>query len=273
VADEDFTNADRSWRLWSSVAVIGFLLIGALLGFVVIPVVQGQAAGLSAYTAICRAIGILPGSPAQGTPPSGAKAQPTSLVSWETLTDLFHGDREAGAKVAEGQCGACHASDGSTPDPTIPRMAGQSAFAIYKQLHDFKSGSRVNEIMSAQVENLDDKQIADVAAYYGSLVRGSLDAVKAGYAGAETRALIERGDSRRALPACNSCHGVRAGGPIETPTLTGQYQQYLLGQLHAFAKAERHNDIYERMRSVAGRLTEREMELLARFYASPNMQQ
>jgi cytochrome c553 len=100
--------------------------------------------------------------------------------------------------VAEGACGACHAPDGSTPDPSIPRMAGQSIFAIYKQLHDFKSGARVSEIMSGQVENLDDKQIADVATYYGSLVRGDLDAVKAGYAGAEARDLIRVTESARA---------------------------------------------------------------------------
>ncbi|MBV8398214.1 MAG: cytochrome c4 [Acetobacteraceae bacterium] len=269
------SRANRWWRLSLTVWVFSFLGLTAFVGFIAVPVIQSERQGIGALTAICRAIGILPGSPAERTPLSEAKAQPTSLVAWNTATlnDLFNGDKQAGAKIAEGQCGACHAPDGSTPDPTIPRMAGQSAFAIYKQLHDFKSGSRVNEIMSAQVENLDDKQIADVAAFYSGLVRGDLDAVKAGYAGAEARDLIERGDSTRALPACNACHGVRAGGPIETPTLTGQYQQYLSAQLHAFAKGDRHNDIYERMRSVASKLTDREMDLLTRFYASPNMQQ
>ena len=47
---------------------MGILLVGILLGVIVIPVVQGWGAGLDAYTAICRALGILPGSPAQPQP-------------------------------------------------------------------------------------------------------------------------------------------------------------------------------------------------------------
>jgi cytochrome c553 len=190
MANQEPTLADRAWTRWASIIVVAFVATGGLLGFVIIPIVQGQAAGLDAYTAICRSIGILPGSPAQRTPVSLAKAEPVSRVSWApaTLNELFHGDKAAGAKVAEGSgCVGCHAPDGTTADPTIPRMAAQSAFAIYKQLHDFKSGARVNEIMSAQVQNLDDKQIADVAAFYSTQVRGDVDIGRAGYAGACTR--------------------------------------------------------------------------------------
>ena len=46
-------------------------------------------------------------------------------------------------------------------DPTIPRNAGQSRFAIYKQLHDYKSGARVSDVMTPLVTDLSDKQIAD----------------------------------------------------------------------------------------------------------------
>ena len=53
---------DRSWRLWGTLFV---LPVGGLLGFIVMPVVQGRAAGIDAFTAICRAVGILPGSPAR----------------------------------------------------------------------------------------------------------------------------------------------------------------------------------------------------------------
>ena len=37
-------------------------------------------------------------------------------------------------------------------------------------------------------------------------------------------------------------HGIGAGGPIETPTLSGQYPQYLEAQLKAFASGQRHNE-------------------------------
>ena len=56
---------DQPWRIWASVAVLGIVLSGVVLGVLVIPVVQGRSAGIDAYTAICRALGILPGSPAR----------------------------------------------------------------------------------------------------------------------------------------------------------------------------------------------------------------
>src|SRR6187401_3847248 len=75
---------DRPWRIWASIAVSGILLGGILLGVVIIPVVQGRGDGIDAYTAICRALGILPGSPAvpqfaDRTPPT-----PVSQVVWNS---------------------------------------------------------------------------------------------------------------------------------------------------------------------------------------------
>ena len=162
---------------------------------------------------------------------------------------------------------ACHLPDGSSAAPTIPRMAGQSYFAIYKQLHDFRSGARTNEIMSAQVVGLDDKSIADVAVYYGHLERGASDLENPSFVPSEVENLVVNGDVARGLPPCIACHGAGVGGPIEVPTLTDQHQDYLQAQLEAFSNGQRHNDIYHRMRGVASRLTQREMTLLAIYYA------
>src|SRR6516225_5469576 len=38
---------DRPWRLWSSIAVMTIVLVGILLGFLVIPIVQGYGAGIA----------------------------------------------------------------------------------------------------------------------------------------------------------------------------------------------------------------------------------
>jgi len=146
-------------------------------------------------------------------------------------------------------------------------MAGQSYFAIYKQLHDFRSGARVSDIMSVQVKGLDDKSIADVAVYYGHLERGSSDLPNPSFVPMEIENLVVNGDVARGLPPCIACHGAGAGGPIEVPTLTNQHQNYLQIQLETFANGQRHNDIYHRMRGVASRLTPREIALLAIYYA------
>src|SRR6185369_15191294 len=120
---------DQPWRLWATVAVMSTVLMGILLGVVVIPVVQGRSAGLDAYTAICRALGILPGSPAQPQPLDRSPPSPVSQVSWtpEVLKVLARGDVERGrAKVME-VCVACHGQDGVSTIPNVPHLNGQSA--------------------------------------------------------------------------------------------------------------------------------------------------
>jgi cytochrome c553 len=237
-------------------------------GFLILPIVQGRAAGLDAFTAICRAIGILPGSPAVKQPTSQATAQPTTQVAWSTdLMRALGRPTPAGAEVAQA-CVACHGERGIAADPQNPNLAGQSGVAIYKQLHDYKSGSRKHEIMTGIAQGLDDQQIIDVAAHYASSARRDLDPTTAEVVDEDIVRLVERGDPARSLPACNSCDGFNAGGPVESPTLSHQNREYLARQLHAFKDGSRQNDIYTRMRSVSSKLTDREIEKLANFYAT-----
>ena len=89
---------DQPWRIWSSIAVLSILLSGVLLGVLIIPVVQGRGAGLDAYTAICRALGIIPGSPAQPQPSDQAPPTPVSRVVWtaDVLQILARADVQRG---------------------------------------------------------------------------------------------------------------------------------------------------------------------------------
>lgn len=263
-------SADRQWRRWSLVAVSTALLIGAVLGLVLVPVVQSSGAGIDPFTAICRALGVTAGSPARPTPSSTMAAQPVTTVAWndKTVSEIYHGDPKRGEAVAQEKCVACHTVEGNTPDPTIPRNAGQSRFAIYKQLHDYKSGARINETMQPLVAQLDDQTIADLAAFYGALIRGAIDARHGPFVVPDAENLVLNGDVSRGVPPCGACHGLAAGGPIETPTLTQQYAQYVEAQLLAFAAGQRHNDIYHRMRNVAAKLTQDEIKRLAIYYSA-----
>jgi len=259
---------DRPWRLWASIIILGVLGFSVVFGFLVLPVVQGYSAGLDPFTAICRAIGIVPGSPARRQPGGESAAEPTTRVAWSTdLLRTLSQPTPAGAEVAQA-CVACHGERGIASDPQNPNLAGQSAVAIYKQLHDYKSGSRVHELMTPLAQSLDDKQIEDVAAHFAFANRLALDPTTAQVVDEDIVRLVERGDPARILPACNSCHGGNAGGPIETPTISKQNKEYLARQLHAFKDSGRRNDIYTRMRSVAAKLTDREIEKLADFYST-----
>ena len=109
---------DRPWRLWASVIIVGGLAFSVVFGFIVLPVVQGYSAGVDPFTAICRAIGIAPGSPAMRQPTSAAEAQPTTQVAWST--DLLRNLSQpgpAGAEVA--QSSLVMASAASHPIPRI----------------------------------------------------------------------------------------------------------------------------------------------------------
>ena len=127
---------------------MGILLVGILLGVVVIPIVQGRGAGLDAYTAICRALGILPGSPAQPQPSDRTPPTPVSQVIWtpEVLQILARADVAKGRAKVQEVCVACHGETGVSPSPEFPHLAGQSGAAIYKQLYDYRTGSRVHPL-------------------------------------------------------------------------------------------------------------------------------
>jgi cytochrome c553 len=259
---------DQPWRRWASIAIIGALGFSILFGFLILPVVQGQQAGIDPFTAICRALGLTPGSPAMSQPPSSGVAEPTTEVAWSTeLLRSLATPGPAGKEIADTICVACHGEDGISLDPVNPNLAGQSAVAIYKQLHDYQSGSRFNELMTPIAESLTEPEIVAVSAHFASLAPRMLAATTGGVPDEDIVALVERGDPARALPACNACHSPTAGGPLETPNLARQNRDYLAAQLTAYRAGERRNDIYTRMRSIAAQLTDREIERLAAYYS------
>ena len=246
---------------------MGAVAAGAwLTSFVAVPVIEGRAAGLSAFAAICRAIGL--DVPAVQDVRSGPVA---SQVAWTPLTfdALAKGDAVAGAKIAQDVCQACHAANGQVTAALMPSMSGQSARAIYKQLQDFKSGARVSTPMAPIVADLTLQQMADAAAYYGRLARRNDDIRVGAPENAAIARVATQGDAARALPACQSCHAARAGGPFETPMLMGQYPDYFAAQLRAYADGSRHNDLYGRMRAIAAKLSDQEIAGLAAYYNAP----
>lgn len=73
------------------------------------------------------------------------------------------------AKFSIPACMACHGPNGKGVEPTFPRLAGQHATYIEKQLHSFKDGTRSDPMMSGITESLSDQQITDLALYLSAL--------------------------------------------------------------------------------------------------------
>jgi cytochrome c553 len=90
------------------------------------------------------------------------------MVAWtpQVIDRLYHPNVKNGAEIAANICASCHGESGVSPNPQFPHMAGQSAFALYKQLHDFKNGARINELMASIVQDLDDEQMAEALSHW-----------------------------------------------------------------------------------------------------------
>jgi cytochrome c553 len=259
---------DRPWRLWASVAASCIMLAGVLVGILIIPVVQGRSDGIDAFTAICRALGISPGSPARQQIADRTPATPVSRVVWTpgVLQILADARPERGRAKAQEVCVACHGEQGVSVAPQFPHLAGQSGAAIYKQLNDYRTGSRTHQQMTDIAKALDEPTLADVAAYYAAQPTRNPDPATLANPAAAIVRLVEIGDPNRNIPPCAACHRPGSGGPIETPILAEQVQEYLVLQLKMYASGERRNDVYGRMRVIAGKLTAAEIEGLAAYY-------
>jgi cytochrome c553 len=88
------------------------------------------------------------------------------------------GDIDAGkAAVAKYNCATCHGADFNSPiDPTYPKLAGQHHDYLQHALTAYKRGNaagvmngRSNPIMGAQVAQLSERDIINIAAYLSSL--------------------------------------------------------------------------------------------------------
>jgi cytochrome c553 len=81
------------------------------------------------------------------------------------------GDPQAGLKKAA-MCQGCHGLEGyrmAFPEVySVPKLGGQHQAYIVKALQGYKSGARSNANMRAIAASLSDKDMADLAAYYGS---------------------------------------------------------------------------------------------------------
>jgi cytochrome c553 len=121
--------------------------------------------------------------------------------------------------------------------------------------------------MSPVAKTLTDEQIIALANHYATLTRGTLDRQLEVEADPRIDHLVRTGDTARGIPGYQSCHGIGAGGPVETPTLSGQYRQYLAAQLSNYAAGRRRNDVFSRMRGIASKLSEEEIRLVSGFYA------
>lgn len=181
-------------------------------------------------------------------------------------------DLAKGESIAKQVCVACHAADGNSPTPANPKLAGQFADYLYKQLVDFKpregrKAARENAIMAGMVASLSDADMRAVAAYYAAQTLRPSAASERDLA-AQGQKLWRGGIAEKSVAACSGCHGPDGAGiPGRYPRLSGQYAQYLDAQLKLFRDGGRANDPNGMMRGVAARMSDQEIKAAAEYAA------
>lgn len=194
----------------------------------------------------------------------------TILMAAASLTAYADGDAAAGeSKVAV--CAACHGADGNSELGSNPKLAGQNERYTLKQLMDIKSGNREIALMTGLLDNMNEQDLADIAAFYAAqestLGGADPELVELG------QQIYRDGIADLGVAACSACHAPTGAGVAQAgfPRLGGQHAEYIATQMKAFRSGARDNDGDSMpMRAVSERLTDREIEALASYISGLN---
>lgn len=189
----------------------------------------------------------------------------TEVVTSTSAKAIYAGDVKAGQEKSA-MCVACHGTDGNSVVPTYPKLAGQSANYLAKQLADFKSGVRVDPIMVGMVAGLSATDMDDLAAYYAvqTSTAGTSETSEVGHK------LYFGGDAKKGITACVACHGVKGKGMAQAafPAVAGQNADYLKKQITTFRDGSRANDNNNIMRNIAIKLSDSDVEAVVKYMSS-----
>jgi len=165
-------------------------------------------------------------------------------------------------------CALCHSLDGISRMPKFPKLAGQPAPYIEKQLSAFRSGVRTNDggQMAAIADGVPDAVRPVVAAYFAGLKPPPPVPLAARDPAVDD--VIDNGLASASVPACMSCHAPDRIAASGAPRLEAQHAPYIAKQLRDFREGRRDNDPNGVMRAVAGALPETLIEPIAQHLAA-----
>jgi len=198
-----------------------------------------------------------------------------SVLATISAPALAEGNIEAG-KTKAIVCSACHGVDGNSMIDMYPKLAGQQASYLEKQLHDFRSAAlsggkegRADPVMGGMAMMLNDEDITNVAAFYASQAKQVIEVKDIPALGEQ---LYKAGDAARGITACIACHGPDGKGSEAAgfPDIGGQHANYIKIQLNKFNDTSRNNDLNGMMQDIAKKLNADDMDALSKYISSLN---
>ena len=160
-------------------------------------------------------------------------------------------------------CIACHGAEGNSGIPQNPKLGGQHAAYIKKQLHEFQGPDRNNAIMTMIAKAMTPEDIDNIAAYL-SAQRATPGVAKVKETAELGRKIYRAGIAEKNVPACAGCHSPNGAGiPAQYPRIAGQHQDYSVTQLTNFRAGTRSNSA--QMTAISKRLTDEEMKAVSDY--------
>lgn len=164
-----------------------------------------------------------------------------------------------GGAGARNACFTCHGLDGMGDGDAVPRLAGMDAGYLQKQMQDYADDRRRDDVMSGIARRLNDDERRSVVAWYASLPVADGPSNSA-----PSPVIYARGDPRRGIIACATCHGDQGQGlGPGNPSVAGQPAAYTREQLMRWKRTDRRNDPRGVMTAAVAPLTSAEMDEIA----------
>jgi cytochrome c553 len=156
-------------------------------------------------------------------------------------------------------CQGCHGEDGNSAVPNFPKLAGQYAGYIARQINNFQTGTRKDPTMTDMAATVTNRQdLNDIAAYFASQNQMSGTPIK-----------HEAGEKLFVAYGCLNCHGeIGKGRPANNsifPVIGGQHKDYLVKQLNDFKTGARDTDMSGTMSELTVRMTDAEIEAVSEY--------
>lgn len=171
---------------------------------------------------------------------AGATAQ---VPAWNEIKGELKTALQAKADPTRGAatfepCQGCHRKDGSgRVSGAYPRLSGQHATVLMKQMADIRSGRRSNPKMEPFIDDhvLTPFEIADIAVYLQALPISAENGKGPGSGLAKGKQLYERD--------CAGCHGGQGEGDAAKfyPMVAAQHYRYLLREVQLIRDGDRRN--------------------------------
>lgn len=149
-------------------------------------------------------------------------------------------------------------------------LVGLNEGYLFRAMTAYQDGTRINPVMSMNVDNFAEQDLRDLAAYFAQLP------VPQPAASSAPQELLNAGEKLATLgnwdayiPPCSSCHGPNNLGVDENfPRIAGQHASYIEQQLKAWQQGQRSSDPVQLMEAIAKRLSDEQIKAVAAYLAS-----